>query len=69
MTVEHPIVFEDCHSVAHVGLQFRAELNPVASVLGNLWFKREEQWTTTMFVWPNCNQANPPSLLSGADEG
>jgi hypothetical protein len=31
MTVEHPLVFEDCHSVGHVGLQFRAELNAFES--------------------------------------
>jgi hypothetical protein len=49
-TVDYPIVFPKGLFVAHVGLQLCAKLNFWERILSTT--KRQEQWTTTIFIWP-----------------
>jgi len=66
MTVDYPIIFPDLALIAHVGLQFRAKLSLPQRILCNYWFRPQEQWTTTMFVWPECRQDCKNSPLGDA---
>ena len=66
ITVDHPILFPENQCVGHVGLQFRTKLSLLQSILFNYWPKRKEQWTTTIFVWPEHQQDCQKSSLGGA---
>jgi hypothetical protein len=65
ITVEYPVVFPERASVGHVGLQFQAELSLWESMLSTL-FKRNEQWTSTMFIWPPSSVTDAETEVAGA---